>query len=637
MRNDGKTSGTSISSLSDVTLGTPLRGLGQFGSYGESTFNFSDGTPTASGTGVSSGIQHDDSSGQANEGFIFSVNAGTSPQQMVLYFTTHMGTATITASLSDGSATPFSQTFAASNSNNLAGVFTVDFAVSSQNQTLNVSALLTTANSGPANVAIQAVALSSVPTQSQTITFAPLNNMTLGVAPFSVNATASSGLTVSFASSTLAVCTVNGSAVTILAAGTCSIIASQSGNGTYIAATPVTQSFTVSVSSLSVPLGPSLGNFAPGPNQLQIPLSATGGTPPYHYSLTPGTPAILGLRVQDGQPLPTNSTNFPASVTAGILALLGPGSYSTSVRVTDSAGATVDRALNFNVLPIDIVSYQGSLPKALVNTPYSFQFTPYGGSGTYVWSVTGAPTGLTINSSTGVLSGTPLSAGTFSFSVTLADAAGGGSIGRAETLIVNPFAITDNPILPPATANSPYSYQFNAPNCGSNCAGTASGLPAGFSLSSSGLLTGTFTTPSGGETSFSIQASGAGGTTQKRFTLLILPTVSQPLAITNNIGQTSLPLGVNSATPLVATGGTPPYTFTLLSGSLPPGMALKGPGETIGDLQPGYTYLAGWPEVANTYNFTIQATDSAGNTATQAFSVPVSIMEILYSSLPDRR
>ncbi len=81
--------------------------------------------------------------------------------------------------------------------------------------------------------------------QSQTISFAPLTNVTLGVSPFTVSATASSGLTVTFASNTLSVCTVNVATVTILAAGSCSITASQAGNGSFAAATPVTQAFTV--------------------------------------------------------------------------------------------------------------------------------------------------------------------------------------------------------------------------------------------------------------------------------------------------------------------------------------------------------------------------------------------------------
>jgi len=80
---------------------------------------------------------------------------------------------------------------------------------------------------------------------TQTITFGALSNVVLGVAPFSISATASSGLPVAFSSTTAAVCTLSGSTVTVVGVGACSIVAMQPGNATYAAASPVTQSFTV--------------------------------------------------------------------------------------------------------------------------------------------------------------------------------------------------------------------------------------------------------------------------------------------------------------------------------------------------------------------------------------------------------
>src|SRR5579871_2252842 len=82
---------------------------------------------------------------------------------------------------------------------------------------------------------------------AQTIAFGALSNQPLGTAPFTISASASSGLVVSFASTTPAICTVPGSTVTILAAGTCYITASQAGNANYAAAVPVVRSFTVLV------------------------------------------------------------------------------------------------------------------------------------------------------------------------------------------------------------------------------------------------------------------------------------------------------------------------------------------------------------------------------------------------------
>jgi hypothetical protein len=79
----------------------------------------------------------------------------------------------------------------------------------------------------------------------QSITFPTIDTQDLGSAPFSVTATANSGLSVNFASLTGTVCSVSGNLVTLLATGTCTLQASQSGNALYAAATPVSQSFIV--------------------------------------------------------------------------------------------------------------------------------------------------------------------------------------------------------------------------------------------------------------------------------------------------------------------------------------------------------------------------------------------------------
>jgi len=80
---------------------------------------------------------------------------------------------------------------------------------------------------------------------SQTITFNPLSSVAAGSAPITISATASSGLAVSFTSTTVGVCTVSGNKVTIVATGTCTVVAAQGGNTNYTAAPGVTQSFTV--------------------------------------------------------------------------------------------------------------------------------------------------------------------------------------------------------------------------------------------------------------------------------------------------------------------------------------------------------------------------------------------------------
>jgi hypothetical protein len=80
--------------------------------------------------------------------------------------------------------------------------------------------------------------------QSQTITFGAIANQVVGT-HLGLTASASSGLAVSFSSLTTSVCTVSGATATMVQAGMCSIQATQAGNASYAAATPVTQSFTV--------------------------------------------------------------------------------------------------------------------------------------------------------------------------------------------------------------------------------------------------------------------------------------------------------------------------------------------------------------------------------------------------------
>jgi hypothetical protein len=80
---------------------------------------------------------------------------------------------------------------------------------------------------------------------SQTITFGALRNRTLGARPFTIGATASSGLPVNFHSRTQEKCTVAGTTVTILATGTCTILARQPGDANWHAAAPADQSFRI--------------------------------------------------------------------------------------------------------------------------------------------------------------------------------------------------------------------------------------------------------------------------------------------------------------------------------------------------------------------------------------------------------
>jgi lysophospholipase L1-like esterase len=100
--------------------------------------------------------------------------------------------------------------------------------------------------------------------QSQTIAFNTIPSQTVGTA-VALSATASSGLTVSFASTTTGVCTVNSTTnatrASLIAAGTCTIQATQTGNASFLAATPVSQSFTVNAATSNP--APTIDSISP--------------------------------------------------------------------------------------------------------------------------------------------------------------------------------------------------------------------------------------------------------------------------------------------------------------------------------------------------------------------------------------
>ena len=118
---------------------------------------------------------------------------------------------------------------------------------------------------------------------NQTITFPTIPTQTLGTGSLTLNATASSGLPVSFASTTSAVCTVNGNVATFVAGGTCTIQASQAGNAEYFATT-VTRSFSISNATQTITF-PTVGDQTAG-TSVQLTATASSGLP-ITYVATP--------------------------------------------------------------------------------------------------------------------------------------------------------------------------------------------------------------------------------------------------------------------------------------------------------------------------------------------------------------
>jgi hypothetical protein len=130
-------------------------------------------------------------------------------------------------------------------------------------------------------------------------------------------------------------------------------------------------------------------------------------------------------------------------------------------------------------------------------------------------------------------------------------------------------------------------------------------LPSGLSLSGAGVISGT--PANGGTSTFTVQvtdSASASATMQLSITIT-------GISITTSSMSTGK-VGVMYTQTLSASGGTPPYSWGLASGSLPGGLTL-GAGGTV----------SGTPGSSGTFGFTAQVTDAASATATSGLSITV--------------
>lgn len=193
---------------------------------------------------------------------------------------------------------------------------------------------------------------------SQTIAFNALSNKTFGNPPFTVTATASSGLTVSFTSMTTAVCTVSGATVTMVAGGTCTIRASQSGDANYLAAANVDRSFTVAKANQTITFAP-LPNVPYGTTPIALSATASSGLAVTFASTTTAFCTVSGTAL-------TMVTVGTCSVRAS---QAGNGSYNAAPNVSQSfAIQKASQTITFPSIP---EKQFGSAPFAITPTASS--------------------------------------------------------------------------------------------------------------------------------------------------------------------------------------------------------------------------------------------------------------------------
>ena len=331
-------------------------------------------------------------------------------------------------------------------------------------------------------------------------------------------------------------------------------------------------------------------------------ITPSGGTGPYTCSITGALPPGLLLTGCTISGTPTTAGSTPITVT-----------------VTDSGSPTQTASENETIVinPAALGLTTSALPDGTVGVPYDAVIGVAGGTAPYSCSITSGtlPAGLTLSGCT--VSGTPTAAGSSTVTVKVDDAGSPSqTTSGPETIVINPAALSLTNTLPNGTVGVVYSASIDAtggttPYACSISSGT---LPAGLTLTGC-TVSGTPTIA--GSSSVTVTVTDASNPVKS---------VSQPETITINPSGTlsltaSLPIatvGVPYTYTLQATGGTPPYTYTVTAGSLPPGITMPSDG-----------VISGTPTQPGASSFTATVTDSTLATA----SVPL-VLLVQYPATP---
>jgi hypothetical protein len=279
------------------------------------------------------------------------------------------------------------------------------------------------------------------------------------------------------------------------------------------------------------------------------------------------------------------------------------------------------------------ISIQSSLPGAGVGTSYHAVLSVSGGAAPYHFAVSQGvlPPGLTLNPQTGSISGIPTQTGSFSFTITVTGESfvnpsphpdiapsGGAAFGgyvsvsgaRAYTVAVGSSDKSVSVQISPADPSIAPGGKIQFSAVVTNTSNTAVTWAASAGTISAGGL---FSAPaSGSAKSITVTASSLAASSAQASTAV---TISGSTQFT--ITTTSVPAAVEAtaySASLTASGGQLPYQWSILSGSLPPGLQLASSTGT----------LSGSATKAGTFTFSVRSTDAASHTAQQSLSLFVS-------------
>lgn len=178
-------------------------------------------------------------------------------------------------------------------------------------------------------------------------------------------------------------------------------------------------------------------------------VEALGGTPPYTFAATVALPTGLSI---------DSATGVISGTPSGFV-----GHVESEVRVIDSLGATFYNIVGFDVM--DAITLTGIFPEGEETAAFAAGLTLVGSTGAVTWGVVGTVPGLTFNTSTGVFSGTPTTAGSYPVTITATDSLGL-TTSVARTITIEPV-LTMFPfvyVMPSGIVGA--FYEFNPPHAG---------------------------------------------------------------------------------------------------------------------------------------------------------------------------
>src|SRR5205814_4949173 len=290
------------------------------------------------------------------------------------------------------------------------------------------------------------------------------------------------------------------------------------------------------------------------------------------------------------------TTNMPAATTTTA------GTSTVTISATNPGG-TASHTQTLTINPATPVIQPPFTATGQVGVAFSYTITATNSPTSYNATVLPAgvlPAGLSVNTSTGVISGTPTTAGTYNVTISATNAGGTGS--ATLTLTINPAKpVITSPLSATGQVGVAFSYQITATNNPTSF--NATGLPAGLSVNTStGLISGTPTTA--GTSSVTISATNAGGTGSA--TLVITtnpaaPVIQPPFTATGTVNS-------NFSYTISATNNPTSYNATGLPANL--------------TINTGNGKITGKPTTAGIYQVTLSATNGGGTgTATLVITV----------------